>query len=78
MKLPVTKFKVPLHDKIVLEAKSVIGNEKNIPNSPVNSSRRIWKKISLILVFSILLFTLAYSYLYPGAEKSTGYNTDKC
>lgn len=49
-------------------------NEKNIPNSPVNSSRRIWKKISLILVFSILLFTLAYSYLYPGAEKSTGYN----
>jgi SPX domain protein involved in polyphosphate accumulation len=31
MKLPVTKFKVPLYDKIVLEAKSVIGNEKNIP-----------------------------------------------
>ena len=28
---PVAKFKMPLHDRIVLEAKSTIGKEKNIP-----------------------------------------------
>lgn len=49
-------------------------NDKDVPDPPVKKSRRIWKKISLILVFSILLFTLAYSYLYPGAEKGTGFN----
>lgn len=28
---PVTKFPMPLHDRIVLEAKSTIGNERDIP-----------------------------------------------
>jgi hypothetical protein len=49
-------------------------NEKNVPHLPVKSARRIWKKISLILIFSILLFILIYSYLHPGYEKNTGYN----
>ena len=31
VKKPVAKFKTPLHDRVILEAKSTIGKEKNIP-----------------------------------------------
>ena len=48
-------------------------DESDTASGPVKSSHRIWKKASLIVIFSILIFTLIYSYLYPGNESDTGY-----
>jgi hypothetical protein len=53
-KMPLMKFKTPLHDRIVLEAKSTIGEEKNIPKLLYPLRPRMGKFSKYVLMCSQL------------------------